>query len=104
MTPVRSRARGRNGNPDSGSGLRWTAGPARCPAGRRAGGSSAHTATVLTRGRRRQLDSARVGSGKAEAVPPCAGECRFVRGFCVGSRPADPDLWGFCGERPQVRD
>jgi hypothetical protein len=21
------------------------------------------------------------------AVPPCAGECRLVRGFCVGSRP-----------------
>jgi len=32
------------------------------------GGSSAHTATVLTRGCRQQLDSARVGSRKPEAA------------------------------------
>ena len=31
------------------------------------------------------------------AVPPCAGECRLVRGDSVGNRAADPDLWGFCG-------
>jgi hypothetical protein len=30
-------------------------------------------------------------------VPPCAGECRFVRGDSVGNYAADPDLWGFCG-------
>ncbi len=30
-------------------------------------------------------------------VPPCAGECRFVRGDFVGNHAADPDLWGFCG-------
>jgi hypothetical protein len=30
-------------------------------------------------------------------VPTCAGECRFVRGDFVGTRAADPDLWGFCG-------
>lgn len=54
--------------PASGPGLRRTASPARYPAGRRAGGSSAHTPTVLTRGCRRQLDSAEVGSGKPEAA------------------------------------
>jgi hypothetical protein len=32
-------------------------------------------------------------------VPPCAGECRFVRGDSVGNYAADPDLWGFCGAR-----
>ena len=31
-------------------------------------------------------------------VPPCAGECRFVRGDSVGNRAADPDLWGICGD------
>ena len=31
------------------------------------------------------------------AVPPCAGECRIVRGYLVGITPVDPDLWGFCG-------
>ena len=30
-------------------------------------------------------------------MPPCAGECRFVRGDSVGNYAADPDLWGFCG-------
>jgi hypothetical protein len=47
---------------------RQTAGPARCPAGRWAGGSSAHTPTVLTRGYRRQLDFAWVGSGEPVAA------------------------------------
>ena len=32
-----------------------------------------------------------------QAVPSCAGECRFVRGDSVGNYAADPDLWGFCG-------
>ena len=32
-------------------------------------------------------------------MPPCAGECRFVRGDSVGNYAADPDLWGFCGAR-----
>src|SRR5712664_3244829 len=31
-------------------------------------------------------------------VPPCAGECRSVRGFFVGIAAADADLWGFCGD------
>jgi hypothetical protein len=68
MTPVCSRTRGRDGNPASGPGLRRTAGPAPYLAGCRAGGSSAHTATVLTQGCRRQPDSAWVSSGKAEAA------------------------------------
>ena len=34
------------------------------------------------------------------AVPPCAGECRFVRGFSVGTTAGDPDLWEFCGGHP----
>src|SRR5882724_516882 len=32
-------------------------------------------------------------------VPPCTGECRFVRGDSVGSHRRGPDLWGFCGTR-----
>jgi hypothetical protein len=40
----------------AGPGLQRAAGPARYPAGRRAGGSSAHSRTVLTRDYRRQLD------------------------------------------------
>jgi hypothetical protein len=30
------------------------------------------------------------------AVPSCAGQCRFVRGFGVGPAGAT-ELWGFCG-------
>jgi hypothetical protein len=32
------------------------------------------------------------------AVPSCAGQCRFVRGFSVGIAAADADLRGFCGD------
>jgi hypothetical protein len=32
------------------------------------------------------------------AVPSCAGQCRFVRGFSVGIAAADAELWGFCGD------
>jgi len=30
-------------------------------------------------------------------VPSCGGQCRFVRGFCVGIAAAEAELWGFCG-------
>src|SRR6266702_2671609 len=50
----------------AGPSLRRTAAPTRYPAGRRAGGSSAHTPTVRTRGYRRQPDSAWLGSGSCE--------------------------------------
>jgi len=64
---------------------RQAAGPARCPARRWEGGSSAHTPTVLTRGRRRQLDFARVGSREPDAAG--AGAPRWEtgqQGACAG--------------------